>query len=131
VRGPPKVSPVVHVPQVARISSQKKTNTFIVPVQIQINECGLKSQGLCDTGADIRLSMSPKLASKAIEHLGARLKPLNKPLQLTGYRKKATEEATHKIVATFELDGRKFKDQEFLIVDTCHDVFIGQEWLTE
>lgn len=88
----------------------------------------MKVIALCDTGAQIYLSISPRTASKAIKHLGARLVPLDEPLQISDYRKKATEKATHKIIATLTMDGRKFKDQEFIILETGYDIYIGNEW---
>lgn len=71
------------------------------------------------------------MAAKAIQFLGAKLVKMDKPVQLTDYRKKATEKATHKIIATFEIDGRKFKDEEFMIADTGYNIFVGQQWLVE
>lgn len=122
---------MVRVPQIARLGSQKKLNTFIVKIQVQINERALQTDGLCDTGAEIRLSMSPAMARKVLKHLGGQMKQLKHPIQLTDYQKKPTEKVTHKIVATLELDHRRFKDEEFIVANTGHDIFIGQHWLAE
>ena len=128
---PPKVSSVVHVPQLARIGNPKKSRTFVVPAQIQIDGLGLQTKALCDTGADISLSVSPMMALRAVKHLNARIKRLCKPIPLADYRRKPLGEATHQLIATFELDNRRFKNQRFLIIDTGYNVFIGQEWFSE
>ena len=121
---------MVQVPQIAGIGNKKNLNTFVVPVQVQIGGLALEMKALCDTGADISLSMSSRMASQAVERLGARIEPMDEPLQLADYRRKATGKATSKIIATLELDKRRFLEQEFLVIDTGHDVFTGQEWLS-
>ena len=41
-----------------------------------VDGIGLKTYALCDTGADISLSMTPKMAKKLVDKLGAKLEPL-------------------------------------------------------
>lgn len=122
---------MVYVPQLATIGSKRNPNTFVVSAQIQIDGLGLQTKALCDIGANIYLSISPQMVGKVIQHLGARIKTLRKPIRLVDYRKRPAGQATHKLVATFELDGRQFLNQDFLIIETGHDIFIGQGWLTE
>jgi hypothetical protein len=115
---------------VAQVRSPNK-NAFHLPVKIQLGERALQTNGLLDTGAQIRLSISPKFARTAIESLGARLQKIKTPIQLTDYRKRATEKATHELVASFEIDGIRFSKEKFLIIETGFDIFIGQEWFIE
>ena len=122
---------MVNVPQVARIGNVTNSNSFVVPAQMQFDGLGLKVKALCDTGADVSLLVSPKIAAKAVRGLGARIKALCKPIQLADYRRQAAGRVTHKLIATLELDGRRFRDQTFLITDTGHDVFVGQDWLAK
>jgi len=88
----------------------------------------LKPKALCDTGAEIRLAVSHAMAKKAHERLGAHIVKKSKPLRLSDYRRQPAGQATHELVASFEVDGRLFPRQKFLILDTGHDIFIGQDW---
>lgn len=128
---PPKVSAVVQVPQIARVHKTENKNTFIIPVQIQIDGLGLSTEALCDTGADIELSISPKMAAKAIKHLGAKKKRKDQPVELADYRQEPCGKATHELMASFEIDGRRFQNQSFLIINTGYDIFVGQDWLAK
>ena len=71
------------------------------------------------------------MAKKAHERLGADIVKKSKPLGLSDYRRQPAGQATHELVASFEVDGRLFPKQKFLILDTGHDIFIGQDWLVE
>ena len=122
---------MVQVPQLARIDRLGNQNTFTVPTQIQIDGLCLKTQALCDTGAEIRLAVSHAMAKKAHERLGAHIVKKSKPLRLSDYRRQPAGQATHELVASFEVDGRLFPRQKFLILDTGHDIFIGQDWLVK
>ena len=65
------------------------------------------------------------MAKKAHERLGANIVKKSKPLRLSDYRRQPAGQATHELVASFEVDGRLFPRQKFLILDTRHDIFIG------
>ena len=103
----------------------------MISTQVQNDGLGLEVKALCDTGADIPLLVSPAVADRAIEVLGARMVRLCKPIQLADYRKQLAGRITHKVVMNLELDHRRFRDQTFFVTDTGHDVFIGQEWLAK
>jgi hypothetical protein len=119
------------VPQLAGIDRQGNRNTFVVPTQIQIDGLSLRTQAFCDTGAEIRLAVSHATAKKAYERLGADIVKKSKLLRLSDYRRQPAAQATHELAASFEVDGRLFPRQKFLILDTGHDVFIGRDWLVE
>lgn len=91
---------------------------------------GMKVTTLCDTGADVQLLVSYPTAAKA-KSLGARIKTLKHPIQLLDWKEENKSTVTLSMIANFEVDGRRFLNQEFLIADTGYDVFIGQEWLAQ
>jgi hypothetical protein len=78
---------MVQVPQVARIDRSSNQNTFTVPTQIQVDGLCLRTQALCDTGAEISLAISHAMAKKAQESLGAEIVKKPKPLHLSDYRR--------------------------------------------
>ena len=47
------------------------------------------------------------------------------------YRKRPAGTVEKKLIATFEMDGRLFPNQEFLITETGHDIFVGLQWMRE
>src|SRR4030088_2454312 len=122
---------MVQVPQVARIDRSSNQNTFTVPTQIQVDGLCLRTQAICDTGAEISLAISHAMAKKAQESLGAEIVKKPKPLHLSDYRRQPAGKATHELVVSFVVDGRQFPKQRFLILDTGHDIFIGQDWLVK
>jgi hypothetical protein len=90
----------------------------------------MKVTALCDTGADVQLLVSYPTAVKA-KSIGARITTLRQPIPLVDWKDENASQVKLKMTATFEVDGRRFVDQEFLIADTGYDVFIGQEWLAQ
>jgi hypothetical protein len=90
----------------------------------------MKVTTLCDTGADVQLLVSYPVAVKA-KSLGARVETLKRPIQLLDWKNENQSAVTLTLTANFEVDGRRFLDQEFLVTDTGYDVFIGQEWLAK
>ena len=111
------------MPQIARID-RPNNNSFILPVQIQVDGLGIKTEALYDTGADIYLSVNPKTAIMVVRKLGGHLKRRSKPLPLEDYQKKSTGSVTLELVATLELDGRRFPNQRFLVIENGYDIFI-------
>lgn len=91
----------------------------------------MKVKVLCDTGAEVSLLMSPKTAKRAAAKFNAKLIKLRRPIQLADYRQQKAGLISYKIILHFELDGRRFTDQEFLVTETGYDVFIGNDWLNE
>jgi len=77
-------------------------------MQIQINGLGLSTKALCNTRADIELSISPKMAAKAIKHLGAKKKQKDQPVELADYRQEPYRKATYELIASLEIDSRRF-----------------------
>src|SRR4030081_2741219 len=122
---------MVQVPQVARIDRSSNQNIFTVPTQIQVDGLCLRTQALCDTGAEISLAISHAIAQKAQESLGAEIVKKPKPLHLSDYRRQPADKATHELVVSFVVDERQFPKQRFLILDTGNDIFIGQDWLVK
>jgi hypothetical protein len=122
---------VVQVPQVARIDRSGNQNAFLVPTQIQVDGLCHRTEALCDTGAKLSLAVSHTIAKTAHESLGAEIVKQPKPLHLSDYRRQPTSKATHELVVSFVIDGRQFAKQRFLILNTGHDIFIGQDWLVK
>src|SRR3982074_1397087 len=122
---------MVQVPQVARIDRSSNQNTFTVPTQIQVDGLCLRTQAFCDTGAEISLAISHAMAKKAQESLGAKIVKKHNPLHLSASRRHPAGKATHELVVSFVIDGRQFPKQRFLILNTGHDIFIGQDWLVK
>ena len=102
---------MVQVPQVARIDRSSNQNTFTVPTQIQIDGLCLRTQALCDTGAEISLAISHAMAKKAQESLGVEIVKKLKPLHLSDYRRQLANKATHELVVSFVINGRQFPKQ--------------------
>ncbi|CAJ2506472.1 Uu.00g006020.m01.CDS01 [Anthostomella pinea] len=71
------------------------------------------------------------MAEKLVNRVGAKMERLDKPLMLSDFNGAATARATHQIRVTFEIDGRQFARQKFIIILTANNVFIGQDWLTK
>lgn len=69
--------------------------------------------------------MNPSFALKAVKILGATIRRMDKPVQLSDYQRKPTDGATHEVIASFEVDGRRFRKQSFLLLNIAHDVFIS------
>jgi hypothetical protein len=118
------------VSTIAQISRENSTS-FVVNAYIQAINAKLLIEALCDTGAELKLLISPNAAAEAVKKIGARRKRLRKPICLQDYRGRQAGSITHILDATIEVAGRKFPQQRFWITDIKHDVFIGQKWLTE
>nr|BAF99128.1 pol polyprotein [Pyricularia oryzae] len=119
------------MPQIAKIDRSPKLNTFLAPIQLQDKGRGLNAQALCDTGADVYLSIRPSLAKKVAQRLELPVKKLPKPLDFGDFNRKVTARATEYLRLTLQIDGRQFPRQKFILLETAHDVFIGQEWWTK
>ena len=122
---------MVPMSTVAEVGSSKKHKAFTKTVQIQVNGIGLPAIALCDTGAQTRLLVSPLMARQAKKRLGARIVRLEEPIQLQDYRKQPAGQIRKQMIASLEIDGRRFRDQVFQITETGHDVFIGLSWMEE
>ena len=118
------------MPQIAKIDRSPKLNTFLAPIQLQDKGRGLNAQALCDTGADVYLSIRPSLAKKVAQRLELPVKKLPKPLDFGDFNRKVTARATEYLRLTLQIDGRQFPRQKFILLETAHDVCIGQEWWT-
>jgi hypothetical protein len=116
---------MVSVLQIAKVNSLTNSNSFIILVQIQNDGLGLRIKAFYDIEADISLLISPETVTKAMKHLNATFKRLFQPIQLADYRRQLTGKVIHKLIAIFELDGRRFRNQNFLVTNIRHDVFIS------
>ena len=112
--------------RIAHVGNNSKFSTFTKPLMIQVNGVGISAIGLCDTGADTRLLVSPQTAVRAQDGLRARIVKLKTPIQLRDYREKQAGVITTKMIATLEIDGRRFPNETFLVTECGHDVFVGQ-----
>lgn len=110
---------------------RNESSSFTTKVQIQVNGLGFPTTALCDTGADARLLVSPTVAARAQKSLHARITKLKKPIRLRDFRRRAAGTVTMKMIASLEIDGRRFPNETFWVTETGHDVFIGQYWLAE
>jgi hypothetical protein len=108
-----------------------ESKAFTQTAQIQVNGIGFPATALCDTGAQTKLLISPLVARQAEKRLGARIVRLTRSIQLQDYRRQPAGRVKRKLIATLEIDGRRFPEQHFLITETGHDVFIGLEWMDE
>jgi hypothetical protein len=119
------------VPMASIAKVDGKCNAFVENTHIQVNGIGLPAIALCDTGAQTHLLVSPTVARRARKQLQARVTRLDNPIQLLDYRKQPAGRVEKKLIATLEIDGRRFPDQSFLVTETGHDVFIGLRWMEE
>ena len=114
----------------ARVGN-KGSSSFTTKVQIQVDGIGFPTTALCDTGADARLLVSPAVAARAQKSLRARVFTLREPIQLQDFRRRPAGKITMKMIASLEIDGRRFPDETFWVTETGCDIFIGQYWLAE
>lgn len=114
----------------ARVGNNESLS-FTTKVQIQANGLGFPTTALCDTGADARLLVSPAVAARAQKSLQARVVNLKKPIRLRDFRRQLAGTVTMKMIASLEIDGRRFPNETFWVTETGHDIFIGQYWLAE
>jgi hypothetical protein len=129
--GPSASSLMVPMSSMAEVDGKKRSNAFTKNTHIQVNGIGLPAIALCDTGAQTHLLVSPAFARRARKQLQACVTRLDKPIQLLDYRKQPAGRVEKKLIATLEIDGRRFPDQSFLVTETGHDVFIGLHWMEE
>lgn len=104
---------------------------FTRSVSVLVNGVSLPTKALCDTGAQTRLLISPRFANQVQKRLGVRAEPLDKAVQFQDYRQRQAGKATHRLIATFEIDGRRFPKQEFIITETGYDIFVGLYWMAD
>lgn len=121
---------MVSLSTLAKVGS-KKSPSFTTKVQIQVNGLGFPTTALCDTGADARLLVSPMVAARAQRSLHARVMKLKEHIRLRDFRRQAAGIVTVKMIASLEIDGRRFPNETFWVAETGYDVFIGQYWLAE
>jgi hypothetical protein len=112
-------------------TNEKANQPFVIPARVCLNGLAIKTEALCDTGAFTKLLIRPEIALQAQKSLGAKLEKMATPISLSDYRNNTAGKITHRLTATFELDGRRFKHQTFLVTDCGHDIFIGQRWLAD
>lgn len=117
--------------RIVQADHESKVSMFTKSVMIQVDGASFSATGLCDTGATTRLLVSPKTAAQAQNELRARVINLKTPIKLKDYRNRRAGVITMKMIATFEIDGRRFRDETFLITECGHDIFVGQHWLAE
>lgn len=113
---------------VATASGNSKIE-FVEKTSVINQGIGVNATALLDTGAKVDLLMSYEMAVKANKGTGAKIWKLKSPIKLFDFRKQPASTIEHKMIMTFEMDGRRFRDQTFLITDTSHDIFVGMKWL--
>jgi hypothetical protein len=107
-----------------------RTTSFIGKLWINGNGTPYSVPALLDTGADIHLLCSPGFAQSA-RLAGGRITIPEKPRKLKDYRGEVVGVVTQTLTLSFEIDGRKFNDQDFWISESGHEVLIGQRWLSD
>jgi RNase H-like domain found in reverse transcriptase/Reverse transcriptase (RNA-dependent DNA polymerase)/Integrase zinc binding domain/Chromo (CHRromatin Organisation MOdifier) domain len=115
---------------IAQIGSKNPTS-FTVQAKLKAQDSEIPIEALCDTGAETRLLVSPKIAKRAVKRTRATIEKLKRPILLTDYRLQDAGLVTHVLHSSLIVDNRMFKNETFWITETGHDVFIGQNWFVE
>ena len=90
---------------------RENPTSFLINAQLKKHSEEVPIKALCDTGAEARLLVSPSVAQRAVEQLGARLKKLKRPITLTDYRQQEAGRITYILKTSLCVDGRTFPDE--------------------
>ena len=101
-----------------------------LPCTINKNGLGIKTHALIDTGANGFIFIDSKLASLAIQHLGAELKELPTPCAINGFDGKTAPPITQYLELSLFIDRTRQQKLPMLVVRLgSHDLIIGRTWI--
>ena len=105
-------------------------HSFQVPSRVAYNGLSVPTSSLTDTGANGYLFIDTKLAIELARFFNRRLTRLPLPSRTRGFDGNPGRPVTHSLNLHLWVDGRRFLDQPFLIVDLGqYDIIIGRRWL--
>lgn len=91
----------------------------------------MKITAFCNIRIEVSFLISPDLVRRIRTIFGIKYIKLDKPIQFADYRQQTAGIIEYKIQMNFEIDNRRFPNQDFFIIETGYDIFIGLEWLVK
>jgi hypothetical protein len=102
-----------------------------VSCTLAYNGYGVKTSALVDSGANGFVFINTQCASDISKFLDIPFTPLPAPCPVKGFDGKPSRSATHAIILSLSVNGRRQQGIPMLILDLGnHDIILGRKWLS-